>query len=166
MLATLTVSDQRVHTQKLNAFFECDALGFSKRIYFPRLAEMIAHSEGHEGEKIAKINLNAYKGLRKPKQTPPNPIKPTPSNPTTHYGRNHSLWSPTAQLSRIFLVTNDSENLRRLGAIRVQQGHPGKLWPGGNLGQTRGLARRLASTKCMHGSRASGLLSNWRTSEY
>ena len=60
MLATLTVSDQRVHTRKLNAFFECEALGFSKRIYFQHTDALVAHSEGREGEKIAKINLKAY----------------------------------------------------------------------------------------------------------
>ena len=59
VIATLTVSDQRVHTWKLNAFFECEALGFSKRIYFPRIDALIAHSEGREGEKIAKIDLKA-----------------------------------------------------------------------------------------------------------
>ena len=60
MLATLTVSDQRVHTPKLNTFFECEALRFSKRIYFPRTDALVAHSEGREGEKIAKIDLKAY----------------------------------------------------------------------------------------------------------
>ena len=41
-------------------FFECEALGFSKRIYFPRTDALIAHREGREGEKIAKIDRKAY----------------------------------------------------------------------------------------------------------
>ena len=41
-------------------FLNGEALGFSKLIYFPRTDALIAHSEGREGEKIAKIDLKAY----------------------------------------------------------------------------------------------------------